>query len=393
MTIEKVGKFIAQERKNKGLTQNDLGQQLGVSGKAVSKWERGLNYPDISLLQKLANVLDLSVVELMNGVRNAGSTLLYEDQINQAVFQTLDFSKKVVYHQKKNYLILLTLTIVIFLFVFLLSRIDNEDPIIHSATLIDGIINVYATDNQEIDGYMLTQTSEKPLIYDKAWQPENVFKLTQSGRYYLWVKDKARNITGKPEYFTYRTTADQEQMLLDIYEHVTWLTPAQGIVTIHGRDYNRATMKVEYGDLYRFVEPLTHEEIELRFRYLAWWSVNFDGNSNFDPNSGLQKNIYVDSLLQSRINQVYKDISTSNDPKLSRFNEYIHHIPESGSYTTSLPEYFDCRVGVLCIIPYHSWQVTHEDKEYFVRNFTWKFETIVAANRELGIDLWYFWYE
>lgn len=393
MSIEKVGKLIAQERRKKDLTQNSLAQLLGVSGKAVSKWERGLNYPDISLLESLAKVLDLTVAELLNGERNTESVPLYDDQINHAVIQTLDFSKKIVNRQRNNYLLMLILVVVLFTTVFLTTNLDTKAPVIQTVNLKEGVISVYATDNREIDGYLLTRSSEVPLRDNEEWQSNSVFPLTQSGRYYLWVKDKSGNIVGKPEYFIYRTTSDQQAMLMNIYIHPSWLTPALGIVTIDSIDYDRATLKVAYGDLYRFVEPITNEEIESRFRYLAWWSVTYNGSSSFDPNSGLLKNSNVDALLQSRMSQVYKTISTSKDPKLSVFSMYFRYISESRSFKAVLPKYFDCRTGVLCISPTYIGAVNFEDKDYFVRNFTWIYENLIIANRELGLDLHYFWNE
>ncbi len=56
---------IAETRKRKGMTQAELAEKLGVTDKAVSKWERGLSCPDIGSLPRLAEVLDLSVEELM----------------------------------------------------------------------------------------------------------------------------------------------------------------------------------------------------------------------------------------------------------------------------------------------------------------------------------------
>ncbi len=55
MNIEKVGLQISELRKNKGLTQNDLGERLGVSFQAVSKWERGETLPDTTILPELKN--------------------------------------------------------------------------------------------------------------------------------------------------------------------------------------------------------------------------------------------------------------------------------------------------------------------------------------------------
>ena len=61
MNVEKVGKQIAILRKEKGLTQNDLGERLGVSFQAVSKWERGEALPDITLLPDLAKILEITI--------------------------------------------------------------------------------------------------------------------------------------------------------------------------------------------------------------------------------------------------------------------------------------------------------------------------------------------
>ena len=65
MDQNKIGNFISKLRKEKGLTQNDVAEKLGVTDKAVSKWERGLACPDISLLIPLSNILGISVNELL----------------------------------------------------------------------------------------------------------------------------------------------------------------------------------------------------------------------------------------------------------------------------------------------------------------------------------------
>lgn len=59
------GSMIAALRKEKGMTQLELAEKMCVTDKAVSKWERGLSYPDISSLPKLAEIFDISVDELM----------------------------------------------------------------------------------------------------------------------------------------------------------------------------------------------------------------------------------------------------------------------------------------------------------------------------------------
>ena len=67
MKMEKVGDFIRKKRKDKNLTQKELAKELGVSDKAISKWERGICCPDISLLKELSSILGVSVNELLAG--------------------------------------------------------------------------------------------------------------------------------------------------------------------------------------------------------------------------------------------------------------------------------------------------------------------------------------
>mgnify|MGYP002517713000 FL=1 len=69
MDCTSVGSFIAELRKEKGLTQAELADRVGVTGGAVSKWERGLCYPDIETVERLAGVFGLSVGEMLAGQR------------------------------------------------------------------------------------------------------------------------------------------------------------------------------------------------------------------------------------------------------------------------------------------------------------------------------------
>ena len=65
MNTETMGKIIAAKRKELGMTQLDLAEKMGVTDKAVSKWERDLSYPDVNSLPKLAKLFGMSVDELM----------------------------------------------------------------------------------------------------------------------------------------------------------------------------------------------------------------------------------------------------------------------------------------------------------------------------------------
>ena len=67
MDQQKIGKFIAQRRKQAGLTQVQLAEKLSITDRAVSKWETAKGFPDISLIEPLAKALGVSVMELMSG--------------------------------------------------------------------------------------------------------------------------------------------------------------------------------------------------------------------------------------------------------------------------------------------------------------------------------------
>lgn len=67
MEQEKIGAFIAAQRKEKKMTQKQLGEALGISDKAVSKWECGKGLPDISIIIPLCGLLEISVNELLSG--------------------------------------------------------------------------------------------------------------------------------------------------------------------------------------------------------------------------------------------------------------------------------------------------------------------------------------
>ena len=63
----KIGRFIAERRKQKDLTQMQLSEKLGITDKAISKWERGITMPDSSIMLELCDILGISVNELLSG--------------------------------------------------------------------------------------------------------------------------------------------------------------------------------------------------------------------------------------------------------------------------------------------------------------------------------------
>lgn len=116
MDNNKIGKFIASLRKEKGLTQQELGDKLFVTDKAVSKWERGLSLPDISLLKKLAEILDVEVIDILEGKKNSNKKINIEEELEKI---KTNLNKK---HKRKILRIITLIVILIFIIIYILFR-------------------------------------------------------------------------------------------------------------------------------------------------------------------------------------------------------------------------------------------------------------------------------
>ncbi|MDX8367974.1 helix-turn-helix domain-containing protein [Cytobacillus sp. IB215665] len=93
-----MAKLIYELRKSKNMTQRQLAENLNITDKAVSKWERGLGYPDLSILSSLAETLGVTTNELLNGKRSV--TPPFEE--NAIVETTLQYVNKVTFKKKKS---------------------------------------------------------------------------------------------------------------------------------------------------------------------------------------------------------------------------------------------------------------------------------------------------
>lgn len=90
------GKFIAQKRKEKNYTQEQLAEKLGISNKTISKWETGKCMPDYSIIKSLCDELEITVAELMDGeAADIKSVRTYdEEQIMDLLRRTQELEKQ-----------------------------------------------------------------------------------------------------------------------------------------------------------------------------------------------------------------------------------------------------------------------------------------------------------
>lgn len=107
MNQEKIGKFIAKERKAKKITQSELAEKLGVTDRSISNWENGKNMPDLSLFKPLCDALDMTINELLSGEKLSKED--YQEKFEENIVNTIDYSTKKI--GKYNGLISLILVI------------------------------------------------------------------------------------------------------------------------------------------------------------------------------------------------------------------------------------------------------------------------------------------
>lgn len=126
--FSKMAQFISELRKEKKLTQKELAEQLGVTDKAVSKWERGLCCPDISLLSKLSNILGVTTSELLNGEKYGAPAPGVEAMV-EATLQYADTATKSAIAKNVRWKYVAIVSVVFLVSVFILiaciSAIDS----------------------------------------------------------------------------------------------------------------------------------------------------------------------------------------------------------------------------------------------------------------------------
>lgn len=114
MDYEKIGKFILLLRKEQWLTQSQLAEKLNVTNKAISKWERGLGAPDISLLRNLSSILKVSINEILIGEKLESITKEQSDEI---------LVESIFLYQEKGIKKTISISLIIFMFTFFVASL------------------------------------------------------------------------------------------------------------------------------------------------------------------------------------------------------------------------------------------------------------------------------
>lgn len=153
--LAKMGKYIAKLRKDKKYTQRQLGDLIDIPYKTISKWENGVIAPDITVLQNLANTLDVTVDELL-----CGESLNDDSDLKKKNSATIFGIKYYVKIEKnkflRNMLFIVVFFLIALLFVFLINNYYKWE-----------IVNLnYSSDEYEVSGKFVANNNTGILILD-----------------------------------------------------------------------------------------------------------------------------------------------------------------------------------------------------------------------------------
>ena len=135
MNQEKIGKFILKLRKEKNMTQQELADKIGVTDRAISKWENGRGMPDLSLMKPLCEELGITINELISGEKLDKKE--YKEKSEENIINTISYSDNKIKKTKTLFKAIVSILIIIFVslaFMFIIDvrRMNENKPVVFS---------------------------------------------------------------------------------------------------------------------------------------------------------------------------------------------------------------------------------------------------------------------
>jgi transcriptional regulator with XRE-family HTH domain len=233
MDAEKTGRLISALRKEKNMTQQQLADRLYVSDKAVSRWETGRGFPEITVLEEIARLLDVSVAEIIKGERFEGTISVNEAE--SLMDDGISISKSYVEQKRRSHILYGFLAGVILLIIaitHLNSPIYFNDPdeIMEVRQIEDRMIA--AVMNENVAGYKVENVSDET-------GKQCSFISCYSTRFYEWFGKKEKKIAllsenDEIDFVYYYPSEDGDQLIWSRDGKV----PSYGVVTLPRLVYN-----------------------------------------------------------------------------------------------------------------------------------------------------------
>ena len=209
MNQEKIGKFILELRKEKNMTQKELADKIGVTDRAISKWENGRGMPELSLMKPLCDELDITINDLISGERVEKQE--YQEKLEENILNTINYSNKKIKKSNKIFKVIIGITGIIILLMVLLismffidvSRMKQNKPVIFSTWGYQYTPPIDLHEDEiysSIKNYLVDKGDSEPkhhdnektfvsmrvyLIEEKSDELYYIYSWVMSGKYYL----------------------------------------------------------------------------------------------------------------------------------------------------------------------------------------------------------------
>lgn len=161
MNRKEIGKFIAECRKERGITQEELAEKIGVSNKTISRWETGKYMPDLTLFSKLSKELGVTINELLNGERIPKEKL--EEKTENNIVETINYTQGIIKKNNKKLCSIFLVCIIVLISLFLAFDIIYFSP----CTYHDGDVSKWEESFPNHSAYKMgLNNSEMPVFKD-----------------------------------------------------------------------------------------------------------------------------------------------------------------------------------------------------------------------------------
>ena len=196
MDQEKIGKFILELRKDKKMTQQELADKIGVTDRAISKWENGRGMPDISLMKPLCEILDITLNELISGEKIDKKE--YQKKSDENILKTIKYTNKKTNFFKKFLICLISFfLILILMFIIDVRKMNQNEEVVFSTWGFDYFPAINLNDEEieiAVRNYLIKKGNNESKHYDgeKTFVSMRVFLLDEVKKdehynFYAWV--------------------------------------------------------------------------------------------------------------------------------------------------------------------------------------------------------------
>lgn len=195
MNQEKIGKFILKLRREKNMTQQELADRIGVTDRAISKWENGRGLPDLSLMMPLCKELGITINELISGEQIEKED--YQSKLEENIFKTIDYTNRKFANKNKMFkiaigIMIILITIIGLMFFVDVNRMNNNEPVVFStwgfkyAPLVDFHEEKIIS---EVENYLLEKSDNEPKHHEneKSFVSIRTYLIEEKNNHKLYI--------------------------------------------------------------------------------------------------------------------------------------------------------------------------------------------------------------